>query len=216
MSTAICTTMVDDRSRSLPDAVHAWRVWTLRADRGTRTLLLAPIAGDRRPWTPRTRVRARCPRLRSHPAPDPRCTCGLYAVKDAGLLRIARDPAVLGTVDLWGAIVEHERGFRGEFAYPQRLGLICPFCFWKRGAAAAVEVGKVACSRRRRLVPMCDAHLELARCTGYSVGALLDPEAVLEELLGTYAVDQIDRNLATRLTSPGSDPRAGTVDTPRR
>jgi hypothetical protein len=209
-------TILVDRSGNLSDAVHAWRAWTIRAERGTRTPLLAPIGGDRRPWTPRTAMRARCPRHRSHHAPDPRCACGLYAVKDAALLMTARDPAVLGTVDLWGTIVEHERGFRGEFAYPQRLGLICPFCFWNRGAAAAVEVGHVARSRRRRLVPMCDAHLELARCTGYVVDALLDPAAVLEGLLGTYGVEQIDRGLASRLTSPDSDPDAGTDGIPRR
>jgi hypothetical protein len=122
-------------------------------------------------------------------------------VRDAGLLRGARDPAVLGTVALWGRVVEHELGFRGEFAYPQRLGLVCPFCFWQRGAGTE-PVDHVARTRRRRLVPVCGAHLRTATGAGYPVIELVDPARVLGSLLDTYAVDPIDRRLAAALTSP--------------
>jgi hypothetical protein len=215
MSSAEPVAVVDDRLTDLPAAVHAWRTWKLRVAPATGRAVLIPIGGDRHAWTPRRPMRARCPRHRSHRAPDPGCSCGLYAVKDAGLLRAARDPAVIGTVDLWGMIVEHERGFRGAFAYPQRLGLICPFCFWQRGAGRA-EVDHVARSRRRRLVPMCNEHLDRARIVGYRVFELWEPAAVLDALLGAYAVDRIDRDLVSRLTAPDSGPRGGTADTPRR
>jgi hypothetical protein len=138
------------------------------------------------------------------------CSCGLYAVRDPGLLRGARDPAVLGTVSLWGRIVEHELGFRGQLAYPQRLVLVCPFCFWQRGAGTA-PVEHVARTRRRRLVPACDAHLRTATRAGYPVIELLDPAHVLGSLLDTYAVDPVDRGLAAALTSPDRSVRFAPV-----
>lgn len=189
-------------SRVVPDAVDAWRTWTLRDDQRTRGPLLRPIGGHRRAWTPRRPTRATCPFHRSHRAPEAGCSCGLYAVRDAGLLRGARNPAVLGTVSLWGRIVEHELGFRGEIGYPQRLSLVCPFCFWQRGVGTAT-VDHVARTRRRRLVPVCDVHLTTATRSGYPVIELLDPAYVLGSLLATYAVDPIDRGLAAALTSPG-------------
>ena len=38
---------------------------------------------------------------------------------------------MLGRVALWGRVIEHEHGYRARFAYPQRLRLLCQFCFWK-------------------------------------------------------------------------------------
>ena len=186
-------------SRVVPDAVDAWRTWTCATIHARRPLL-RPIGGHRRAWTPRRPTQARCPFHWSHRAPEVGCSCGLYAARDAGLLRGARDPAVLGTVALWGQIVEHELGFRGEVAYPQRLGLVCPFCFWQRGAGTAT-VDHVARTRRRRLVPVCDVHLASATRAGYPV---IEPWT-LRTYSGrsfTYAVDPIDRGLAAALTSP--------------
>jgi len=198
----------------LAEAVHVWRTWTLHEDPRTRTPLLRPIGDDRRPWTPRVPMRARCFRRRSHRAPEERCSCGLYAVKSPHLLRAARAPAVLGTVDLWGRIMEHERGYRAELAYPQRLGLICPFCFWQRGAGTAT-VDHVARVGRRGLTPSCTSHLATAIDTGYPVTELLDPTDVLGSLLATYLVEPIEPQ-ADRLTSPDSDRGVGTAGTPRR
>jgi hypothetical protein len=185
----------------LDDAVHVWRTWALYDDPGSRTPTLRPITGDRRIWTPRRPARARCTIHRRHRAPDPGCRCGLYAVKDPNLLRYARDPAVLGTVALWGRIMEHELGFRGEFAYPQRLSLICSLCFWQWGAGTR-EVDHVARVERHQLVPLCDTHLTLAIATGYDVTERRDAAVVRTSLLATYAVDPLDRGLAARLTSP--------------
>ena len=41
---------------------------------------------------------------------------------------------MLGRVALWGRVIEHEHGFRAQYAYPQRLRLICQFCFWMSDA----------------------------------------------------------------------------------
>jgi hypothetical protein len=86
---------------------------------------------------------------------------------------------VLGTVDLWGRIMEHEWGYRAELAYPQRLGLICPFCFWQ-------------------LTPSCDAHFATAIDTGYPVTAEFGPVEVLGSLLASYLVDPMDADSLSR------------------
>ena len=179
----------------LPEALHVWRTWSLAEDRRTRTPILRPIGSDRRPWAPREAMRARSCRHRSHRAPVEDCTCGLYAVEEPDLLRAARDPAVIGTVDLWGRVLEHERGYRAEFAYPQRLALICAQCFWRRGAGKGT-VDRVARIGRRQLTPTCEEHLATAIDVGYPVRGFLDPTEVLGSLLGSYLVDPIDRRLA--------------------
>ena len=131
----------------------------------------------------------------------PECSCGLYGVKDPSLLREARDPAVLGTVELWGRVMEHELGFRGALGYPQRLGLICCFCSVQRGGTVGT-VAHVARVRRRRLVPLCEPHLALAGRCGYPIGELLNPSDVLAELLGAYAVDPVGSVLAAARLRP--------------
>jgi preprotein translocase subunit YajC len=53
------------------------------------------------------------------------CTCGVYAAKTIEHLRQCgyRKFGVHGEVYLWGKIVEHERGWRAQFAYPKALFL---------------------------------------------------------------------------------------------
>jgi hypothetical protein len=66
--------------------------------------------------------------------PSQKCTCGAYAAKTVehiykcGYGRFG----VQGEVYLWGRVVEHERGWRAEFAYPKTLILVpaaIPFSF---------------------------------------------------------------------------------------
>ena len=51
--------------------------------------------------------------------------CGIYGVKTAAFLkqhlrdRLFDDSAVVGQVYLWGRIIEHERGYRAQYAYPK-------------------------------------------------------------------------------------------------
>src|SRR6187402_1951304 len=93
---------------TLTEPIQAWRTWTLAGSRD---------GSDVRPWPPRRPAEASCTRHRSHVRPELGCTCGLHAVVHPDELRRTRDPAVLGTVALWGTIVEHERGFRAKLAY---------------------------------------------------------------------------------------------------
>jgi len=53
------------------------------------------------------------------------CTCGVYAAKTIEHLRQCgyRKFGVHGEVFLWGTVIEHERGWRAQFAYPKTLFL---------------------------------------------------------------------------------------------
>jgi preprotein translocase subunit YajC len=53
------------------------------------------------------------------------CTCGVYAARTMEHLRECgyRKLGVHGEVFLWGTVVEHERGWRAQFAYPKTLFL---------------------------------------------------------------------------------------------
>jgi hypothetical protein len=53
------------------------------------------------------------------------CTCGVYASKTREHLRGTgyERLGIRGEVHLWGTVVEHEFGYRSEFAYPKTLFL---------------------------------------------------------------------------------------------
>jgi hypothetical protein len=119
------------------DALLAWRIWAYRDNR------LHPSLGENLPpdirtaaWRPREAEEAKCPLVRHHESPHPRCTCGYYAVKRlATALSWARarnrapaseDVIVVGRVALWGRVIEHEDGYRAQHAYPQALYVLGP------------------------------------------------------------------------------------------
>jgi hypothetical protein len=174
---------------TLAEPIHAWRTWTLQGSQDGSRVRLAPIAGDGRPWPPRRPAEASCTRHRSHVRPELDCTCGIYAVERPDELRRTRDPAVLGTVGLWGRIVEHEHGFRAALAYPQRLRLLCYLCFTLWGSNVPGDCEVVVRHRRGRMVPLCGPHLELSRRYGYDLPRILSARTIESELLATYAVD---------------------------
>jgi hypothetical protein len=185
---------VADARLALEHAVSAepltgWRTWTLAGSRDADGVRLLPIAGTGKPWPPRAEVRAECARRRGHGVPGDDCTCGIHATHTADPLRRTRDPAVLGTVALWGRVLEHELGYRAELGYPQRLTLICPLCFWQWGVNGSDRPTIVARRRSGRMVPLCDAHLELCLRYDYPLRRLLDARVVERALLDTYAVD---------------------------
>jgi hypothetical protein len=176
---------------TLAEPILAWRTWTLVGSRDGSDVRLAPIAGDGNPWPPMRPAAASCTRHRSHVRPELECTCGLHAVESPNELRRTRDPAVLGTVALWGRIVEHEHGYRAALAYPQRLRLLCYLCFWLWGRRGPGECDVVVRHRGGRMVPLCEPHLELSRRYRYRVPRILSARAIESELLATYAVDPL-------------------------
>lgn len=173
---------------TLSQPIVAWRAWTAFARKDWSKPRLLPIAGDTHPWPPLEPACGSCRRRRFHQVPGLDCTCGLYAVREAHLLRRTRDPAAVGTVALWGRVVEHELGYRAEFAYPQRLRLICHLCFWQRDLrSSAPDV--VARARRGRLIPLCGDHVALSNRYGYRTLDLAPANEIQQALLSVYAVD---------------------------
>jgi hypothetical protein len=125
----------------LPDFVvpllgwRAWRLWVPPPGSGTCPAFSSVILGT--PWAPRRRfsaehsfdLGARCRGLL-----ELGCSCGVYAFKDLAeafiyltnvrdrLLGMSADVA-LGTVSLWGKVVECERGYKAQYAYPHHIYL---------------------------------------------------------------------------------------------
>ena len=201
---------------ALDEAISGWRAWNLSD--GDPAPLLRPVGSGVDTWPPRRPVEARCgasPLLtfgtRRHAAPGVRCGCGIYAGRSLEALdrhRPAWPPApVVGTVSLWGTVIEHERGWRAQFAYPSRLRLVCPMCAWFEPGTGVPAVVHVFAGR---LYPLCVAHrggIEVpdgrrTRPTG------LDPTVVQARLIDAYAVDLLPAEavgaLVDRPSIPGS------------
>jgi hypothetical protein len=183
---------VDLEVEQSAEPIIAWRTWQLSGRRDGSNLRLRPVAGHARPWAPQKPTEAVCRLARMHVAPNVDCTCGLHATHDPDPLRRTKSPAVLGRVALWGRIVEHELGFRAQFGYPQRLGLVCFLCFWRWGPlrCRAEIVGHFG---RGRLMPLCEEHFRAALRYGMTPASRLDAEAVDQALRETYSVDALAR-----------------------
>lgn len=119
-----------------PDAIEprvGWRVWdVIELDGALRLCSLAFWSV----WLPRREATATCRRslvdaaltgLPPHAAPQPRCTCGIYATQTAAQVlafsrgvrrRLDTVHRVVGTVSLWGTVVECEGGWRASHGYP--------------------------------------------------------------------------------------------------
>lgn len=119
----------------IPDEVEptiGWRAWTYTAQG-----LVSPQQGTA--WPPREAVTAECqavclmipmptePTAASHPAPDMMCNCGIHAsVLAEHAIGYTVGMQIIGTVKLWGRVVDCEWGWRGQYAYPAELWLIAP------------------------------------------------------------------------------------------
>jgi hypothetical protein len=96
-----------------------WRVWCVTRRRDN--FRLASVIRDQ-VWPADGETIARCES--GHAAPDEHCACGIHAAREpAAILSYLRgrdEPAtvarVLGRVQLWGRVIEHEAGWRAERA----------------------------------------------------------------------------------------------------
>jgi hypothetical protein len=94
---------------------------------------LKSVCGDE--WHPGKPLAARCrvPDCKAflgrahdaHEAPQANCTCGIYAAKTFPDLRRAgyAGYGIHGEVYLWGTVVEHELGWRAQYACPKNFFL---------------------------------------------------------------------------------------------
>jgi hypothetical protein len=181
----------------LTEPIEGWRTWALAGSRDGSRVRLLPTFG-RGAWPARSPMRAVCGKGRRHAVPGLTCTCGIHATRDPDLVRRTRDPATLGRVALWGRVLEHELGFRAELGYPQRLALICSLCFWQWGVDRSDPPEHVVRHRGGRMVPLCDAHLELSRRYDYPARRVLTASVVEQALLDAYAVDVLRPLLGRR------------------
>ena len=111
----------------VPDAIEpirAWRVWAGSAmGDGTVELRSLTDAARRTHWPVGEALQARCMRGR-HPAPSAECSCGIYAHRSRGaaLAHARATPgSIVGEVELWGRVIEHEHGYRSEYAQIRAL-----------------------------------------------------------------------------------------------
>jgi hypothetical protein len=139
-----------------------WRSWAAVDDEHGLALRSAVYTTR---WPPRQRLEAVCAhrarsgllgrllRIEPHEAPDEGCTCGIYAASTPelalayldrqALMGWARSP-LIGRVALWGRVIECERGWRSEFAYPTRLYLLRAALSRRRGRDAQALAGRLA------------------------------------------------------------------------
>jgi hypothetical protein len=99
-----------------------WRGWTIND--GKLWALGVSIG-----WEPRKAAKAICRQGGTHHSPEKRCSCGYWGFKTMELLQEALLPymnevRVIGSVEIWGKIIECENGFRAEYAYPKELWLL--------------------------------------------------------------------------------------------
>jgi hypothetical protein len=201
------------------ESIAGWRVWNLSD--GAEGPRLWPAGSGVDVWQPRRRVEARCGALRiltwrigKHTAPHLRCRCGIYASRSLGVFELPR-PAwpptpVVGTVSLWGTVVEHERGWRGQFAYPSRLRLVCAMCAWFEPGTG---VPAVVHSFGKRIFTLCLAHRGGIQVPDgrRSMPIGTEPEALQSRLLEAYAVDLVPEEAVHRLfRQPRTTHRPGT------
>jgi hypothetical protein len=116
--------MTDLQVRDRQNAVTGWRYWQLSA----RTGRLRSVTQTRIEWQPGHVLVARCVGA-GHRAPDPSCDCGLYGARDLHTLRehglcLAPEVLIVGTVALWGRVVDDVSGWRSEFAAPSELRVV--------------------------------------------------------------------------------------------
>ncbi|HEX6843495.1 MAG TPA: hypothetical protein VF235_00120 [Actinomycetota bacterium] len=180
------------------EPVIGWRTWGLRQTLDGPELI--PITGNRGAWPARRALVAGCRPYPAHarqpgdhPAPRLDCSCGIYASDSLhSLVRSGPGipPApVIGTVALWGTVIEHARGYRARFAYPDRLRLLCGACFQLRAGigvpTTVVELRPMA-GRPMALIPWCAEHLTYPR-----EGTVREHPAhdIQGALLERYAVD---------------------------
>lgn len=150
------------------DALTAYRCW----DAWPNGLLCAQAVYDA--WAPRTAQQARCACITEaahaaahtkggqwQSAPVFGCHCGIYAHKTEARAQqrfregrdrqwhSQHDSRVWGVVRLWGRVIEHEDGYRAEYAYPGAL--------WANDQAIAAKVAAlygVACRYEPKAEPV--------------------------------------------------------------
>lgn len=116
---------VQPRVPDMVQVVTGWRGWKLSTTGHLQAL------GQQHEWPARQPLQAECASRGGHIAPAWDCSCGVWAFKDLDRLIAAIGSAynsikVIGSVSLWGRVIETENGYRAQYAYPAELWLLDP------------------------------------------------------------------------------------------
>lgn len=119
------------------DPIVAWRKWWVDIDTGLLISLFKDTV-----WVPGEKMTATClaqtgpvhiTRRACSSSPQFECQCGIWGVPARDdLPRYGEGPGprapehqshliVVGRVTLWGRVIEHDRGWRAQYAYPYEL-----------------------------------------------------------------------------------------------
>jgi len=186
---------------NIPDyimPVVGYRVWSWDA------IGLKSLNGEL--WMPGQPLSAACRTLAGraedglavHDAPQMNCTCGVYAAKSLDCLRALgymRYGSIYGELYLWGTVVEHQLGWRAQFAYPKKLVLPLGTVPFSMGAAESrlTTLSAYSCDifvqHKERTVPLWHSQ------TGYQAEGV--------DLLAQRSKDWYARRREERRIKPG-------------
>jgi hypothetical protein len=94
------------------EVIVAWRAWTW-IDVGSRIILRSLNAKTLWPWAE--------PASADKLTADTLTVDGIHAFKTEAQAKSYAANTVWGEVSLWGRVIEHDLGYRAEFAYPRTL-----------------------------------------------------------------------------------------------
>lgn len=114
---------VPQKSPDYIGTLTGWRGWEV-------TDGLLESLGTDVTWEPKVAPKSQCRRAKTshHYGPQKNCTCGYWSFKSLELLTQSlcgyKNTVVIGTVEIWGRVIECTNGYRSEFAYPKELWLL--------------------------------------------------------------------------------------------
>jgi hypothetical protein len=188
---------------SIPDYISpiiGYRVWKWE-NTGLKSL-----CGER--WRPGQSLAARCRASvvvgpivgraeavhDAHEVPQTDCTCGVYAAKNLEHLRQFgyEGRGIHGEVYLWGTVVEHELGWRAQFAYPKSL-ILPPDLIPSDTKEMEARLGALAAYDTDIFIVGCGQNIPLCRRgLGYDAAGL---DYLIGKRTQYYARRQRDRTL---------------------
>ena len=131
--------------------IRAYRLWRIGYD-GRDPWLLS--LNDRFKWLYKEESHFRCSLFSlSHKTLDLSCTCGIYGWKKwrKEHLKEIDEGSVFGLINLWGKVIEHDLGYRAEYAYPSEFIIWCEICRSKKNLTGIFfrqrKYLKVICSK---------------------------------------------------------------------
>ena len=150
-------------------AWRTWRVWLSSEGLSLHSVAAAPNLGEWRPLRP---MEARCgyremrpPACECDSCPSGDNKCGIYAYREAPST-VTHAMGIVGRVAMWGTVIEHQTGYRSQFAYP--IDVAYGHCTWCGSASKPVllpfeETVVLAPARGEGwIVWVCRAHADAA------------------------------------------------------